>query len=1039
MSDFDNHSKNIHARDHLRAIGKRMISALTDPDSESVLTQFIASIGESFDCGCIYVFEKNNRGSFDLLDSWVPEGHALPFESVYNVAPEVMEPWYRIHSALDAYPVAVMSNVAMLRDRDPELYHAFSDLGIRSLYTGLLNNDIENVGFFGIDNPPVEDITNLAPFFRLIGMYLAERMRSHAIVTHLKGFGYVDKLTGIGNINSLSEFSKNIDRHHSVGVVFGEIAGLTTANEREGHTIGDRLLRAAASALSDVFGSNNVYRVGSSAFFAVITDIDKSLFEREVKQSIRWLDTQKIPCIISSKWWPRASIGLDMMMQNVKIRNQIEIQKWSAGKTLPDSEAFLHIVEINPKTGSYRIVYDYADPDAPAIQRKDFELYLDQKLMRVAEIDRRRYAAYWNLSFKAIRAETNQDYHTEILYHYNMKPGTILVREIVSKLSDDTVLVTMRNAFMSEQAVYESTTLFSRFGQNDHAYLDMPLSRDDTFYNLADMWLSDLDIESIAVLAVDINRFKLYNDIFGRRSGDDYLELIGNTLDQIAKDNHGVAGYLGGDDFCMMLPVREENSDYYVRKTEEFITDNMVAESFSPSVGIYLARNTGASAVELYDRAQMALSIIRGSYTVKVRLFDEEKYQKMRSEQVLLMDINNGMDAGEFTFYLQPKVDAFTGKIVSAEALMRWIRKGKLISPGAFIPALENSGYIYKLDRYIWEEICKWQRANLDAGKTVLPVSVNVSRIDFDYMDVDACFEALIAKYDLPSRLIEIEITESAYSEAPSNLHQSVARLRKMGFAILMDDFGKGYSSLNMLQNVNVDVLKIDKRFLDEGKSAEHGGDIVKSIIDMAHMLNLPVVAEGVEELEQLEELKEFFCDYIQGYYFYKPMPAEEYEKLIADPNKVDDKSDSHLGLRRREDGSSDVYRSATRYAMGIPMPYALFNVVLNDNGEVEDVLFTACNHMYEKFVGYSFERVEGKSYLNAVKNSNIDWKDIFYQVAYQGKHLQSVYYSEKAQKWLFFSAFQNGEQGYAAIVYADMSAATKYGVFVAKEAVKEE
>ena len=259
-----------------------------------------------------------------------------------------------------------------------------------------------------------------------------------------------------------------------------------------------------------------------------------------------------------------------------------------------------------------------------------------------------------------------------------------------------------------------------------------------------------------------------------------------------------------------------------------------------------------------------------------------------------------------------------------------------------------------------------------------------------------------------------------------------------MGFAILMDDFGKGYSSLNMLQNLNVDVLKIDKRFLDEGKDAAHGSDIIKSIIDMAHMLNLPVVAEGVEDIEQLEELRGFFCDFIQGYYFYKPMPIDEYEKLLSDPDKVDNKTDSHKGLRRPKEGTSEVYHSSAKYALGIPMPYVLFNVILNDDGEVEDVLFTACNHMYEEFIGYSFEKVEGKSFLNAVKDSNVNWKTIFYQVAYEGKHHQSVYYSDTAQKWLYFSAFQNGEKGYAAIVYADISMATKYGEFVAKEPVKE-
>ena len=1037
MFDLEN-QKNSHARDQLRAIGKRMRSALTDPNAEHVISDFIAAIGEALDCGCIYVFEKNSRGTFDLMDSWVPEGKVLPFETTTNISPDVVEPWYRVHHVLDAYPVAVMPDVNMLRERDPKLYEAFSSRGIRSLYTGLLNTNIENVGFFGIDNPPLEDMTTLAAFFRLIGMYLSERMRNHTVITHLKGFGYVDKLTGIGNINSLCDHAESIDRNDSVGALYGEIVGIDTAGEREGHAAIDRMIRATALTLSGVFRAINVYRVGDNAFFAVVTNIDKTLFEREAKQAMKLLNAERIPCIISSKWWSESIGGLDMMMHYVKMLNQIEQQKWSAGKALPDSETFLRIVEINPKADTYRVIYDYFHPMAVSPLQKGYENYKNQKLLRIAEEDRERYATYWELTYRAARAETNRDYHTEIYYHAILGTGSILVKEITSKLSDETVLVTIRNAFLSEEAIYQSSTLYRRFGEGESAYLDMPLSRDDAFYDQADRWLASADIKKVAVLATDINRFKLYNDIFGRKAGDDYLELIGNVLKQLAEDYHGVAGYLGGDDFCMMMPVLEKDGAFFIEQAEDYIKKVTVSEAFSPTVGIYICDNIGKSAAELYDRAQMALSVIRGSYTQKVRLFDENRYKKLRLEQLLLMDVQNGLQTGEFTFYLQPKVDAFNGKIVSAEALVRWIHHGELVSPGAFIPTLENTGFIYRLDRYIWEEICKWQRATLDAGKPALPVSVNVSRVDFDYLDVDACFEALIAKYDLPAHLIEIEITESAYAEATSKLHQSVARLRKMGFAILMDDFGKGYSSLNMLQNLNVDVLKIDKRFLDEGKDAAHGSDIIKSIIDMAHMLNLPVVAEGVEDIEQLEELRGFFCDFIQGYYFYKPMPIDEYEKLLSDPDKVDNKTDSHKGLRRPKEGTSEVYHSSAKYALGIPMPYVLFNVILNDDGEVEDVLFTACNHMYEEFIGYSFEKVEGKSFLNAVKDSNVNWKTIFYQVAYEGKHHQSVYYSDTAQKWLYFSAFQNGEKGYAAIVYADISMATKYGEFVAKEPVKE-
>ena len=212
-----------------------------------------------------------------------------------------------------------------------------------------------------------------------------------------------------------------------------------------------------------------------------------------------------------------------------------------------------------------------------------------------------------------------------------------------------------------------------------------------------------------------------------------------------------------------------------------------------------------------------------------------------------------------------------------------------MIPPARFVPILEKYGMVTNLDKYIWEGVCAWLRKWIDAGNTPVPISVNVSQIDIFSIDVPEYFNGLLEKYRLPARLIKIEITESAYVEDTAVVRETVRRLRNLGFLVLMDDFGSGYSSLNMLRSLNVDVIKLDAQFLHISENESRKGiSILESIINMAKTMTIPVIVEGVETPEQINFLADLGCRYMQGYYFYRPMPVEEFENLIRDPKNVD-------------------------------------------------------------------------------------------------------------------------------------------------------
>lgn len=402
------------------------------------------------------------------------------------------------------------------------------------------------------------------------------------------------------------------------------------------------------------------------------------------------------------------------------------------------------------------------------------------------------------------------------------------------------------------------------------------------------------------MLAIDFEKFKLFNEWYGLDAGDRLLTDLAGYLRKLQDNDDCIAGYFDNDDFALFTSYDEQQQVKLFKDITALLKRHSDKMNILPAFGYYRITDREIPAFKAYDRANLACASVKGNYAVRIQEFDTAMLQQLESEYLLLSDIQKAFDNQEFTFYLQPKCDMNSGKIVGAEALARWINRDKgMIPPGVFIPFLEKSGFVAELDTYIWEEVCKWQRKMLDQGAGIRPVSVNVSRTDLYSVDVPAYFCSLIKKYDLPPELIEIEITESAYAENDTLVRKTVNALRASGFHILMDDFGSAYSSLNMLKDISVDTLKIDMRFLDfnEDNTAK-GIDILETVCNMANILGLGVIVEGVETEEQKNYLLSMKCNYGQGYYFYRPLPVSDFEHLLDNEKVV---SDEHPEIENLE------------------------------------------------------------------------------------------------------------------------------------------
>lgn len=392
------------------------------------------------------------------------------------------------------------------------------------------------------------------------------------------------------------------------------------------------------------------------------------------------------------------------------------------------------------------------------------------------------------------------------------------------------------------------------------------------------------------IVAIDIEHFRLFNKLYGRSSGDEVIRYIYTCLKQSALEYDGIDAYLGGDNFVAFLPDDDEVLNNIRQKIIKKFSEWNNTSAFFPLFGVYTIKDTSVLPELMYDHAMLALSHAEEDYKWHICRYTIEMESSLEKEVYLLAAIEEGLEKGEFTFFAQPQCNIATGQIVGAEALVRWQKPdGEVLLPGGFIPVLEKNKMIDQLDRYVWEKVCQWLKGWIDQGYSPVPISINVSRIDIYAMDVPKYIFSLLEKYQIPEHLIKIEITESAYTENNNRISHAVNTFRNRGLVVMMDDFGCGYSSLNMLKNIPVDVLKLDMRFLQfKEEERQKSANILESIVNMAGLLHLPIVVEGVENESQEKFVQKLGCRYIQGFYYYKPLPIKKFEELLRDKRQID-------------------------------------------------------------------------------------------------------------------------------------------------------
>lgn len=407
------------------------------------------------------------------------------------------------------------------------------------------------------------------------------------------------------------------------------------------------------------------------------------------------------------------------------------------------------------------------------------------------------------------------------------------------------------------------------------------------FYAAAASLVESTSGKQYRIVRMDIARFKLVNDLYGLKEGDRLLRAIAGII--TAKvSNHGVCGRISGDIFCMCVDFTEEQILERIREITTKLSYYPLPYKIAPAFGICAVDNANTPISVLCDWANIALKTIKGNSLKNYAFYNDTLRSKIFQEKRIESDMHHALRDGQFQMYLQPKVSIASSRIIGAEALVRWQHPSEgLITPDSFVPLFERNGFIVHLDTYIWEQACRAIRDWLDKGHNIGAVSVNVSRMHFHEAGFWKKLVALVEKYRIPPRLLELELTETVFLENATQLGESMQALQDYGFPLSMDDFGSGYSSLTMLKNLPINIIKIDRSFLQEGVSTLQGRIIIQHILSLAKQMRLQSIAEGVETVEQAQFLLDSGCTTAQGFYYSRPVPLEEFERLAFESDEL--------------------------------------------------------------------------------------------------------------------------------------------------------
>ncbi len=735
-----------------------------------------------------------------------------------------------------------------------------------------------------------------------------------------KETAFKDPLTGAKSKHAYLLHEQEMDASISEGragdfaVLVCDVNGLKKINDTQGHKAGDEYIRQSFVMICDIFQHSPVYRIGGDEFVVVLSGRDY-VIRRELVLALHDRSVEHIGkggVVISgglSEYMQGGDLSFhsvferaDALMYEEKkllkslgaaTRDDAEAAgdpiPMANGKIVPDDKRGVLIVEdenVNMlllgrmlKGEDYDLLYASDGVEALEQIREHGDeiaiVLLDLQMPRMSGMEvlkvMKEEPELSDIPVIVMTADQSAEVECLRLGAMDFIPKPYPKREIVLarvkrcvELSAKTTIIesTERDPLTG---LYNLNYFLNYVRMYDRHYTDMPMD----------------------AILVDVNHFHMLNERYGKPYGDSVLAHIGDNIRMISREVGGVSCRQSGDTFYIYCPHLEDYETLLARASEGLSGEEASANRVRLRMGVYSSVDKSIEIERRYDYAKIAAnSVIKSGYRKTVGIYDAGMHEAELYRERLLEDFRPSLEDNRFKVFFQPKYDVRSDKpcLSSAEALVRWEHPELgMISPGVFIPLLEENGLILELDSFVWREAAGRIRDWKDRFGYSVPVSVNVSRIDMLTPNLKSFFKEILDEFSLVPDDLMLEITESAYTEDAEQVISTARELRSMGFRIEMDDFGTGYSSLGMLSHLPIDVLKLDMSFVRSAFGESRDVRMIELIIDIADYLHVPVVAEGVETEEQYMVLKAMGCDYVQGYYFSKPVPPEEFDRFLIE------------------------------------------------------------------------------------------------------------------------------------------------------------
>lgn len=732
---------------------------------------------------------------------------------------------------------------------------------------------------------------------------------------------FKDSMTGAKSKLAYLQQEKEINRRIDEGtqdqfaVVVCDVNGLKKINDTQGHKAGDEYIKKAFELICDIFQHSPVYRIGGDEFVVIMSGRDyvirKELLLTLHDRSVANIGSGGV--VVSggiSEFDPKEDKSYHEVFERADglMYDEKQLLKGLGAATREDFEA------------ETKAIIPMAD-DSEVLHLKRHILIAEDE-----EINRMILGNILEESFDLMYAKDGAEALEQLKEHKDELALVMLDLQMPRLTGMDVLKVMMEETDLREIPVIVLTADQSaeveclRLGAMDFIPKPYPsreivlaratrcielsekrniihsTERDSLtgllnldyflrYVRLYDQHYTDMPMDAVVV---DVNRFHLINERYGKQYGDSVLSRVGDRVRRMARDIGGVACRRGADTFFIYCPHRDSYDSMLDSLSEGLSGEDATANRVRLRMGVYANVDKTLEIERRFDYARTASNTVKTGFVRAIGIYDTEMHRADLYRERLLEDFKTSLREHRFKVHFQPKYDIRTDKpvLASAEALVRWDHPELgLISPGVFIPLLEDNGLILELDEYVWRTVAAQIRDWKDRFGFSVPVSVNVSRIDMLSPNLKEIFNDILTANAISAEDMVLEITESAYTGDSEQVILMARELRGvgMGFRIEMDDFGTGYSSLGMLTNLPIDILKLDMSFIRSAFAEKHDVRMIELIVGIADYLNVPVVAEGVETEEQYLALKKLGCAYVQGYYFSRPVPTEEFDRFLAE------------------------------------------------------------------------------------------------------------------------------------------------------------